>query len=241
MAPGKKKPPPSQNPAAPANPKAHKVPQRKNNYTYRHDSTGKTPTVSFTVTRHRRVLKVVIFGIPRPLYRALHKGYNSPNPNGKTGHWYNPVSDDKKSFVRSLLAALKVCRPTFSLQDTTVNPLSVTMKFMFPRPKSHYTQLPPNFERVLPTVPPPPTYVTKVPDIDNLTKLVLDACSNTLFPDDASVAESKALKVWWAPHPTKYTEGQDKQGYTILKVQQIIAGTTEEGCPCEQCRAASSR
>ena len=239
MAPGKRNA--ASRSHASAKPKAHKVPQRKNNYTFQQDKSGRQSKVEFTVTHHRRTLKVVIFGIPRPLYRALRKEYKQPNANGSTNHWYNPIPDDKNSFIRSLLAALKVCRPKFSLSDTSVNPLSVTMKFMFPRPKAHYTQLPPQMEYVLPSVPPPPTYVTKVPDIDNLTKLVLDACSKNLFPDDAAVAESKAVKVWWAPHPSKYTEGQDKQGYTILKVEQIIAGTTEEGCLCEQCKVLRRR
>ena len=60
--------------------------------------------------------------------------------------------------------------------------LSVSMVFLFERPKSNKTQ-----------------WHTQRPDLDNLAKAVLDALHGIIYVDDASVISLIARKEWGAP------------------------------------------
>ena len=77
--------------------------------------------------------------------------------------------------------------------------------------------------------------ITNTPDIDNLMKLVLDRFNKILYPDNKSMAELHASKIYWTPHDY-YTENQDQKGYTAFKLVQIKAGTTAPNCPCILCK-----
>ena len=224
MAPGK----PSSKPKKP-----HKVPKRSNNYTF-HGAAK----VRVSSTQHMRHFKVIIQGIPRPMYRAAAKSHPQSKPGESPLHFYNPCIEDKLS-LQACLRAAKALVPEFSFLPSPSHAFQMTIKFQFPRPKHHYSQLPPDFKLVLPTHPSPPVFVTKKPDTDNLTKLVLDSCNKIFFNDDSVVADLWSKKVFFSPDPVYYTDGQDKLGYTSIRITQIVAGTTAPGCTCEQCKYSS--
>lgn len=84
-------------------------------------------------------------------------------------------------------------------------PLKVEAFFYFHIPKSHMATKPLDYK---------PT----VPDIDNLTKMVLDLCNNLLFVDDAQVVEMICHKLFDVRPRTEFTieeigkNGQEKRG-----------------------------
>lgn len=44
-------------------------------------------------------------------------------------------------------------------------------------------------------------FPTKIPDLDNCTKSVMDACKKVIFPDDAQIVSQTARK-FWASEPS---------------------------------------
>lgn len=89
-------------------------------------------------------------------------------------------------------AARAACRQDCDLQT---GPLTATLTFWFPRPKSHYRAnglLKPNA----------PTYKSSAPDVDKLARAVLDAITGSgLWHDDAQVAGLQLTKRY-ANEPT---------------------------------------
>jgi crossover junction endodeoxyribonuclease RusA len=75
-------------------------------------------------------------------------------------------------------------------------PVKVTVWFVFPRPKSHYRMS----RDVVPRVPEvradAPEFVAKKPDIDKLTRALLDGITNVVVRDDSQIAELRARKVF---------------------------------------------
>lgn len=71
-------------------------------------------------------------------------------------------------------------------------PVEVTLTFYLTRPKSHY-----GTGRNAGTLKPkaPKEHIQK-PDIDKLTRAVLDSLSGRLFHDDSQVSTVTAVKVW---------------------------------------------
>ena len=57
-------------------------------------------------------------------------------------------------------------------------PMELSLRFFFSRPKGHYA---PQGTDALVLRPDAPVYVCKVPDTDNLVKLVMDAMVGALF------------------------------------------------------------
>ena len=64
-------------------------------------------------------------------------------------------------------------------QEQLVGPVSVTVRFHLPKPKS---------------APKSKRFPDKMPDIDKLVRLVLDAITGTLIEDDARVVYLQAIK-----------------------------------------------
>jgi Holliday junction resolvase RusA-like endonuclease len=96
----------------------------------------------------------------------------------RRGIAYTPAKTRKaKEEIRALVKAAYKGEP---LTDE----ISVTIAFVFP-PRLKLKDIPHPF----------PLPHTKKPDIDNLTKLVLDALNGVLWVDDAQIWELKAVKV----------------------------------------------
>jgi crossover junction endodeoxyribonuclease RusA len=72
--------------------------------------------------------------------------------------------------------------------DSTL-PMSVSLAFCFPRPKSHY-----NSKGSLTAKAPAKATSKSIGDIDKLTRGILDALTTVLFDDDSQVIEVNAYK-----------------------------------------------
>jgi crossover junction endodeoxyribonuclease RusA len=75
-------------------------------------------------------------------------------------------------------------------------PLSVTLGFDFPRPKSHY-RTGRNADQLRNQAP---HEHTGKPDLDKLTRAVLDALTGVVWADDAHVTQLHAAKGWADDH-----------------------------------------
>jgi crossover junction endodeoxyribonuclease RusA len=75
------------------------------------------------------------------------------------------------------------------------SPVDVTVRFVFPRPGGHY--LPANRSRLDRELRvDAPTYVSAKPDIDKLTRALLDAITHVVLTDDSRVAGLRARKTY---------------------------------------------
>jgi Holliday junction resolvase RusA-like endonuclease len=75
-----------------------------------------------------------------------------------------------------------------------VGDVSLRMRFMFQRPKSHYR----TGQHSAELRPDAPDWHTSKPDLDNLVKAVMDALTNIgIWRDDSQVAFMEAAK-WWS-------------------------------------------
>jgi len=86
-------------------------------------------------------------------------------------------------------------------------PLRMFLEFYFPRPKNHYRtgkysdQIKPNA----------PHIHTSMPDIDNLSKFILDAMNEIFYEDDRQVVELNS-------HKEYCNDVTNKRGYTIITI-----------------------
>ena len=113
--------------------------------------------------------------------------YGNPVPQGRPrlttinghAHAYDPAkSRDWKRTVHSIASEVVAKNSArFPLQG----PLSVTLRFYMPRPKS---------------LPKRVTHHTKRPDCDNLGKACLDAMQGCLYRDDAQVWNLNVVKAY---------------------------------------------
>ena len=128
-----------------------------------------------------------IHGIPKgqPRARAFAQRFG----NKFSARMYDPgTADEWKEMV---YCALRPAVRTFSDQPS-LGAFKVSMRFAMPRPKSHYGA------RGL--KPSAPRYVFGKPDIDNLTKLVLDVITKDgrVWRDDSQVVTLLAFKEYVA-------------------------------------------
>ncbi len=120
-------------------------------------------------------LAFTVEGVPKPLAR----------PRFSAGHVYNPSAQDLKRFR-------KAAAPSCPFPEPPGGPLEVTVEFVMVRPQSHRRangQLKPSA---------PPTHQS-TPDVDNLSKLVLDALNGLFYADDRQIWGLSARKRYAAP------------------------------------------
>jgi len=91
-----------------------------------------------------------------------------------------------KPWRQDVRFAAQLNRP--QLWDTSA-PMSVSLAFCFPRPKSHY-----NSKGQLIVKAPSKATSKSIGDIDKLTRGILDALTTVLFDDDSQVVEINAYK-----------------------------------------------
>ena len=146
-------------------------------------NTSYTPEKKVTRDGKTHHLFTVINGVPRPLYRtafaAKKKGAPPVIYNNRSGY-----CDSMKKCLKEVVDHVKWP----NLEDLEGSSVSMDLKFVFPRPLEHM-----RMERRKQKIP---YYVTKVPDIDNLVKLVLDAMTGIVYGDDKCVVEVHAEKIY---------------------------------------------
>ena len=116
----------------------------------------------------------------KPLSQQRHKARRA----GNKIFMYDPSSKDKDKFKKECAEFA----PKYPLEG----PISVSMIFSMPRPRSHYRTG--RYSHLLKgDVPKLP--ITK-PDIDNIVKFYLDAMTGAFWKDDSIVCALEATKVY---------------------------------------------
>jgi Holliday junction resolvase RusA-like endonuclease len=176
-------------------------------------------TVSVSSNAHRTTVFVKVNGTPRPQYR----GYGVSN---KTGQFrvYSPSSSNQKSFRSAVSEVLKQYekKHNIPLLFNTGNggPIEIKSVFYFKRPKSHFVD-----GCLLLNAP---SFVTRVPDLDNLIKLVLDSLQGVVYSNDSVVSSISCKKVW-----SNHSDGDE---FTALTITQFKDRTVYDPfCGCDEC------
>lgn len=87
------------------------------------------------------------------------------------------------------------------------NALTINLEFCFPRPKNHYGTGR-NKNKLKPSAP---LIHTFMPDVDNLSKFILDAMNEVFYNDDRQVVELNS-------HKEYINDATNTTGYTIVTV-----------------------
>ncbi len=82
----------------------------------------------------------------------------------------------------------------YHAQPSLPGPIGVRLVAMFKRPQSHFRTLGGKPTEKLKSAA--PVHCTKVPDLDNVVKVVLDALNGVAFKDDSNVTNITARKEW---------------------------------------------
>jgi Holliday junction resolvase RusA-like endonuclease len=176
-------------------------------------------TMSVTSNLHRTTVYFKVNGTPRPQYRV--HGYAKKTGGIKV---FTPSSSNQKSFRLAVSSALseyethhKIGRLFNPILDV---PIEITCVFYFRRPKSHFV----DGSLLLNS----PLFVTKVPDIDNIVKLVLDALQGVVYSNDSVVCSVSCKKMW--------NNHSNDEEFTALTVTQFKDRSVYDPlCGCDQC------
>ena len=126
-------------------------------------------------------LKIHFFVRGRPTVLARNRYYN--------GHVVNPAAKRILEFKRAVQSAMElagVTSPMFPADDV----LSVTLVFRMPRPLADFA----GRNRLTGALVGNNVFAAALGDVDNFSKLVLDALNEVLFVDDRQVVVLKAIK-----------------------------------------------
>lgn len=92
-------------------------------------------------------------------------------------------------------AIASACAEAMGSAPALEGPVRVRVSFVFPRPGSHY--LPVNGSRSTPELKlTAPRWVSRKPDVDKLTRALLDGITNIAIRDDGQVARLVAQKFY---------------------------------------------
>tara|TARA_R100000008_G_C3584893_1_gene171422 strand:- start:1358 stop:1756 length:399 start_codon:yes stop_codon:yes gene_type:complete len=116
----------------------------------------------------------------RPQAQKRHKARRA----GNKIFMYDPSSKDKEKFKSECVK--------FAPKSVLEGPISVSMVFSMPRPKSHY-RTGKNAHLLKKDAPMSP--VSK-PDTDNLIKFYLDAMTGSFWKDDSQICTIEASKIY---------------------------------------------
>ena len=144
------------------------------------------------------MMRSVDFTIPGP---PVAQGRPRFSTHGGFARAYDPKkSRDGKSVVR--LCARDAIQEEGG--GAMVGPLTMMVQFGIALPKSSYRKRKPVGK----------AWRTKKPDLDNLVKLVKDACSGVIFIDDNQIARIVAEKI---------TCGQNEVPFTKVRFEELDA------------------
>jgi len=113
------------------------------------------------------------------------------------------IYDASKKEKKDWLTLAQIFKP----DEPFSGPLRIFLEFYFPRPKNHFRTGKYSGE-LKPTAP---HIHTNMPDVDNLSKFILDAMNEVFYEDDRQVVELNSHKEYSNEH-------QNKIGYTIVTV-----------------------
>lgn len=129
------------------------------------------------------VISFSVPGIPAPA--GSTRAIPFRRRDGRLGVSVMPASTRLRDWQATVRIA---ARQAAGDQRLLTGPLRVGLLFTLPRPKSHYGK-----RGLRPAAPP---YPAGHPDLDKLTRAVLDALTGVIFGDDAQVVSLAAEKVY---------------------------------------------
>lgn len=182
--------------------------------------------IKYEFTDHLRSLTCKILGQPRPQYR----NFATTTKTTAKVKLFSPSVGNQNSFKTAFNEALQ--KAPKGLFRCNGNPVSVTVKFFFPRPKVHFCVRPAAEE--CPLKSNAPKFVTKAPDVDNCVKLVLDALQGTAYKNDCCVVHVSMSK-HYDHTQLVYKAGVDYVGTTLIKVVEIDPTFATQECKCFHC------
>ena len=141
-------------------------------------------------SEHSGRLQWFVSMTPRPQQRHRHT---------RCGRTYDPCKELKSEFLKKSFA---LCPVT----NIDTSPIRMSLTFYFARPKSHYKK-----GKIELTKRAPRCHVAR-PDVDNCSKLVMDALNGTFYRDDSQIIELHAKK--------SYCEAGD-EGVSVL-IEKIM-------------------
>lgn len=121
----------------------------------------------------------------------------NPLAQQRVGARYVPGKGRQKGFIQMydppkcrkekehIAVLIKLSNP-----EILTGPIRVDLEFFMPRPLSHYG----TGKNNLNLKPNAPTHHIKVPDIDNLRKLLMDALNKILWYDDSIICQGTTIK-----------------------------------------------
>ena len=109
----------------------------------------------------------------------------------QAAHWYQPGSNVRNNVREAILDKLPQARhsPIFSAEE----PVTITVWFLLPRPVDDFKSKS-RIGNALTKVARAILFAPIKPDLDNLLKHVLDACTGCLYKDDRQVVKIEAYK-----------------------------------------------
>ena len=180
--------------------------------------------MSFQTVDGANVLKLKVMGVPRPLYRT-HYVARKGKPFGNV---YTPSNGNKLRLRYVVEQAIRVLESERGKSGQTLfhinrnMPVTVSMQFHFARPSCHFAMAKPPATRQLRLSA--PAKPTKVPDVDNLMKLVLDALEGVCYAKDHQVVSVRGEKHWLRQEHWSAT-GEPLQSCLLLSVKELQQDT----------------
>ena len=113
------------------------------------------------------------------------------------------IYDASKKEKKDWLNLARIFRPDKPFDG----PLRINLEFYFPRPKNHY-RTGKYSDQLKPTAP---HIHTNMPDVDNLSKFILDAMNEVFYEDDRQVVELNS-------HKEYLNDKNNATGYTIVHI-----------------------
>lgn len=199
---------------------------KQSNYAF-----GQAGGTSWEVTAHTKSFKCRIDGIPRPQARA----FATTKGKGPKVRLWNPSKQQTDSFESCFKQALQSAQAE-NLFQKEGHPVKLSVKFYFSRPKKHYSYDGSDLKLSKNA----PFYVPKKPDLDNLLKLVMDAIQGVCYANDCNVVHIDSAKLW-NPCQLYYKSSQLVEGYTLIKVMEILDQTYTPGCTCLYCQHCAKK
>ena len=210
--------------ASPVDSKPSKKPKATPPGNYHFDS---TTNVRESHSDHKHSFSCTIYGVPRPQYR----GFATMKSTNRKVHLMSPSKANQDAFRKAFRQALEHTQQDVFDKDPD-KVIMIDIKFFFPRPKHHYWFNQTTKKWVL--NPTAPVFVTKIPDLDNLVKLVLDSLQDVCYKADNNIASITTQKLW-SNSSVGFLPENKNNGRTVLEITQIDELKFDSSCTCASC------
>ena len=157
--------------------------------------------------------------------------YGQPAPGGSKRGFYNHrarrviITDDSARSRPWKAQVSDAAADAMAGRELEQGPVAITIRFYLPRPKGHYGTGA-NGGRVRPSAP---TWPAVKPDVDKLSRTVLDAMTGIVYRDDAQVVVKTVEKHYGQPARAELT------------VQRMERYVSEALVPDQEALAETSR